>query len=145
MQQSMNDPKLTLGEVQILGKALLQLHKELGDQPEFQKAFEDAVELGIGGRFEGTRLRSTYIERNVMPLFSRVQAMVYVMDKSIDDWCRQKDAQIESSALPPEQKDAQSASLLEVAGQAHHALTQAQDTIGKVSHQRVCEACGVGA
>lgn len=135
-----NDQKLELGDLQFFAQSLMNQRDALAATPEMQKAFEDAVEV-MGGRFHDGCLRLTHIDRNVMPTFSRFQAMVYVVNHHVDSWCRTQEQLLEHAHLPNEVKDAKAEQLLDFAQKTHAELQGVEDAVGKVCAARACNAC----
>lgn len=140
MVVSANDQKLEVGDLHFFAQNLMNQRDALAATPEMQQAFDDAVAV-MGGRFQEGCLRLTHIDRNVMPTFSRFQAMVYIVDHHVDSWCRTQEQLLKHADLPTEIKDAKARQLLDFSKKTHAELQGVEAAVGKVCAARACSAC----
>jgi len=89
MQQRMNPnvTKVPLACMQGTVQELMNYHDHLEHHPELRASFEAAVQLGLGGTFVPEGLQSTYMKHGVMPSVSQYQAMLFLVQNSVEQWC----------------------------------------------------------
>lgn len=93
-QPNANLVKVPLGELKVMGSKFIDFHKKYAHLPDQQKVWEEAVQRGIGGSFgPNETLRCTYLNRNISPDLSRVQAMLFLVHSHVGNWCDQQPRQ----------------------------------------------------